>query len=1104
MITFNNWEIACPDHFLAHQHDNLSHQIRVVGEVPTDYAWEALLQVEWNFDILPMQFDADGLYCDLTAGHLATEGHYQLQLRGTRGEEVKHTNQIRVYVPGSLSGDTVWPEIPSAFKKYEARLNDAADKAEQAVEDVRDGIEKISESQAAAEEAAAAADRRAADAFYYMGESNQLMQGTAELKHQADASASNAKAYADGGDIVAPNPEGGFKVLETVPGVKGYMEQAETSAEAAAASLALALDALAAASQIEENVTASVEAAKNSETGAAVSEGKAKVYAEGGILRDENGTINAAYLGAMDYRDQAQVYTEGGETPVNPHKAMSSAMISSSGAKNYADKAKAYTEGGSYQEFTPGGRDEAGTWAEHTVEKGAKQYAEEAAECVEHIQEVSESTQQAVENADTAAQAAADHEAEAAVSEHNAEVWAVGGELEPHENQIVIPAILPGAKGYAEQAERFATAAAESKNAAQDSAASAAASAKAAEDAAAQTPKSAVAYTEQTLTAAQQAQARANIGAAAITELAGAGVGAPGEGEGAEVFNDPERNSAAGDYAHAEGLNTSAEGDFAHAEGVGAAAHGSGSHVEGYGTVARGVGAHVQGRYNADDTDERYAHIVGNGRATARSNAHTVDWDGNAWFAGKVFVGGTGQDDPNAVELGVGGDCDWNKMKNRPFGYEGTGETLAFIPETRVYCDGTGTGDFGPAPEPLQAGVTYVVHVYQSSGTTEVPCVAAVSASTSTVCLNGAFVSTEDGSQQEFVIRSDVDDPTHLFLSGSLWVNRDPTIKIEKVDRIVQTIDPVFLPEDVGGGVKHWDDLEGRPFGDSVPFVVLAETTIETDGLFGDVTGVEISLEPGKSYTVTWNGAVYECICYESDGEFLLGNGQGVWAEDTGEPFLIHWYLGSLRVEAIDGSVSVTLSISTKVLETLDNKYLGILEKTSSDTLTWPGDTEGRVSSSDGQFYKVSDAIVREEDTVNGATVVVNGKELTIPGGAQMVTPGVFVHIADDYPDFPDVVYHVQEEAVGTDVAGFSFPEAGVYFRYEGGPVSSLTLPGYTGFVEEKIKRKHLPDSLFTGDQSASVGGAAALEILAESGVLTPAYENGTFYTDAGTTVYIL
>lgn len=37
---------------------------------------------------------------------------------------------------------------------------------------------------------------------------------------------------------------------------------------------------------------------------------------------------------------------------------------------------------------------------------------------------------------------------------------------------------------------------------------------------------------------------------------------------------------------------------------------------------------------------EKYAHIVGNGTSdTARSNAHTLDWDGNAWYSGDVYVG---------------------------------------------------------------------------------------------------------------------------------------------------------------------------------------------------------------------------------------------------------------------------------------------------------------------------------------------------------------------------------------------------------------------------------------------------------------------------------
>ena len=42
----------------------------------------------------------------------------------------------------------------------------------------------------------------------------------------------------------------------------------------------------------------------------------------------------------------------------------------------------------------------------------------------------------------------------------------------------------------------------------------------------------------------------------------------------------------------------------------------------------------------------KYAHIVGNGTAkNKRSNAHTLDWEGNAWYAGDVYVGGTSQDD---------------------------------------------------------------------------------------------------------------------------------------------------------------------------------------------------------------------------------------------------------------------------------------------------------------------------------------------------------------------------------------------------------------------------------------------------------------------------
>lgn len=110
--------------------------------------------------------------------------------------------------------------------------------------------------------------------------------------------------------------------------------------------------------------------------------------------------------------------------------------------------------------------------------------------------------------------------------------------------------------------------------------------------------------------------------------------------------------SADGHNAHAEGANSSARGENSHAEGNSTMAKGSSSHAEGIYTVASTHYQHVQGRYNIEDTSNKYAHIVGNGsNGTARSNAHTIAWDGTGWFAGNIKVGGTSQNDTNAKQL---------------------------------------------------------------------------------------------------------------------------------------------------------------------------------------------------------------------------------------------------------------------------------------------------------------------------------------------------------------------------------------------------------------------------------------------------------------------
>lgn len=99
---------------------------------------------------------------------------------------------------------------------------------------------------------------------------------------------------------------------------------------------------------------------------------------------------------------------------------------------------------------------------------------------------------------------------------------------------------------------------------------------------------------------------------------------------------------AQGKYSHAEGYSTMASSNYSHVEGSITTASGNYSHAEGLGTKASSECSHAQGKYNISDTNNEYAHIVGNGNSSIdTSNAHTIDWQGNAWFSGDVYIGST-------------------------------------------------------------------------------------------------------------------------------------------------------------------------------------------------------------------------------------------------------------------------------------------------------------------------------------------------------------------------------------------------------------------------------------------------------------------------------
>ena len=105
-------------------------------------------------------------------------------------------------------------------------------------------------------------------------------------------------------------------------------------------------------------------------------------------------------------------------------------------------------------------------------------------------------------------------------------------------------------------------------------------------------------------------------------------IGKSGTGTNSEIFNDYTNNEATAQYSHAEGN----------------------------GTIAAGENQHVEGKFNIEDTADKYVHIVGNGNGNTssvnyKSNAHTLDWNGNAWFQGNIKIGGNSYDDENAQTL---------------------------------------------------------------------------------------------------------------------------------------------------------------------------------------------------------------------------------------------------------------------------------------------------------------------------------------------------------------------------------------------------------------------------------------------------------------------
>ena len=123
MIQFSNWTIsALCGEVIARQYDNLSVSLIVVGDLPDGWEWAMLVECQGNLNIIPLSPVDGGVGVTLTDDMLSLPGYYTMQLRGMQGDVVRHTNQIQVFIPESLSGDAQWPEVPSEFTEIEQNI----------------------------------------------------------------------------------------------------------------------------------------------------------------------------------------------------------------------------------------------------------------------------------------------------------------------------------------------------------------------------------------------------------------------------------------------------------------------------------------------------------------------------------------------------------------------------------------------------------------------------------------------------------------------------------------------------------------------------------------------------------------------------------------------------------------------------------------------------------------------------------------------------------------------------------------------------------------------------------------------------------------------
>lgn len=263
---------------------------------------------------------------------------------------------------------------------------------------------------------------------------------------------------------------------------------------------------------------------------------------------------------------------------------------------------------------------------------------------------------------------------------------------------------------------------------------------------------------------------------------------------------------------------------------------------------------------------------------------------------------------------------------------------------------------------------------------------------------------------------------------------------------------------------------------EDVPFATLAISSInffsETPGYI--VNGCDALIEAlsddglyafiansyAYAYIVPLDNYVYNSITFPKKGVYFYSANYTSIGFDMDTPFI---YVSSLAItgysfkevdldpyatiEQMETSLAGKSDIDhTHSWDDIENKPV---VTDGGDTLTWDGNIDGLVSVS-GVIFKVSDATPALSDFSNGGYGYVNGEFSEFSADDIIEDQGAIT--------IGTIAFIIHAEEVGVEIGGIVFPEPGTYFSYipDQFVISSLTIPGYTGFAQEKIAPSHL------------------------------------------------